>query len=253
MFVILKGSAIYNLFIFLLLLMFGCSFIPSSDSQKIEETDVSIRAPLDGIWTGQFDIRGRGPYDFTTVHLNDKTYAYSLKAKAMCIGTLTFDGEHSFHKYVLFALDGGPFDWANITGTLSTDEQQQKTLNSHFKTLNGGDTGALSIAYSKIYEQASALEDLQGKWTYTDKDDLTTNVTIDEKGTLQGDDTDGCAYLGYVDIINPQYNVYSIKVEISNCGSVAGEYEGVSFVRDGAFTTQIANPRYALYYSFDRN
>jgi len=64
----------------------------SSDLDQMVEPEHTSRAPLDGIWKGEFDIRGRGPYDFTVVQLKDKAFAFSLKAKAMCIGTFTFDG-----------------------------------------------------------------------------------------------------------------------------------------------------------------
>ena len=102
--------------------------------------------------------------------LSDKAFAYSLRAKAMCVGTLKFDGEHMINKYVLFALDGGPFDWATITGTLKKNEAEQSLLASHFVTLNGGDTGALNIVYNEVYDQPSSLQATQGDWTYTDRD-----------------------------------------------------------------------------------
>ncbi len=210
-----------------------------------------IRAPLDGIWVGEFDIRGRGPYDFTAVHLQDKAYAYSLKAKAMCVGTLSFDGEHLLNKYVLFALDGGPFDWANLTGTVKDNEQGYKTISSYFKTLNGGDTGRLTISYSGLYDQSSSLDNVKGDWTYTDRDDLATAISISEAGVLAGDDSDGCTYLGYVDIINPKYNMYHVKVEVTECDSVNDEYEGVAFLADQILTMQVASKKYALYFAFE--
>ncbi len=228
----------------------GCTI--SNISNDVDGLESINRGPLDGIWIGEFDIRGKGPYDFTAIHLNDRAYAYSLKAKTMCIGTLTFDGEYTLHKYVLFSMDGGPFDWANITGTLKNDEHEQRLLESHFKTLNGGDTGALNIIYDSIYEQPSSLGVTMGEWSYTDRDDLTTEIIIDEEGMLTGVDSDSCEYLGYVDTINTEYNVYQAKLEISECGSVSGEYEGVSFVADGNLVLQIANPEYAHYYAFGR-
>ena len=106
--------------------------------------------------------------------------------------------------------------------------------------------------YNEIYDESSSLEAAQGEWVYTDRDELTTKISIDEKGTIVGDDTDSCEYIGYVDIINPNYNVYKINVEIKECGSTNGVYEGVSFFEDGIFKLQIANPQYALYYAFER-
>ncbi len=214
--------------------------------------EVKSRSALDGIWIGEFDIRGRGPYDFTAVHLQDKAYAYSLKAKAMCVGTLDFDGEHLLNKYVLFALDGGPFDWVNLTGTLEDDGENPKTISTYFKTLNGGDTGALNVVYSDLYDQLSSLEYIKGDWTYTDRDDLTSTISINEAGVLSGNDSDGCEYLGYLDIIDPKYNVYHTKLEVSECASVNDEYEGVAFVDENILTVQIANKKYALFYAFEK-
>ena len=231
-----------------ILLLVSCTTSNVTNNVSVESIPNS---PLDGIWTGAFDIRGKGPYDFTAIHLNDKAYAYSLKAKAMCIGTLTFDGEHSFHKYVLFVLDGGPFDWASITGTLKKNEEGQNSLESHFKTLNGGDTGALNVTYNKTYEQSSSLRKTHGEWSYTDREGLSTDITIDENGKLLGSDTDGCEYSGSIDIINPNYNVYKINIDIKECSSVSGKYEGVSFLSEGVLSTQIANSQYALYFAFE--
>ncbi len=222
----------------------------SNDTDQTVEPEKISRAPLDGIWKGEFDIRGRGPYDFTVVQLKDKAFAFSLKAKAMCIGTFTFDGKHTLHKYVLFALDGGPFDWATLTGTVSDNESGKKQILSHFKTLNGGDTGALTIAYDELYDQSSSLSITQGNWIYTDRDELTTSLTIDEGGEISGGDSDGCVYSGEASIIDSKFNAYHIAVNISECGSTSGEYEGVSYIDDGVLTVQIANPQYALHFAF---
>ena len=226
-------------------IFFGCANTNNSaDNQEIVYPE---RAPLDGIWMGEFDIGGKGPYDFTVLHIDGKAYAVSLNAKAMCVGTAKIDGENFISKYILFALDGGPFDWATITGKLKDENQ----IASHFVTLNGGDTGALNLAYNPIYDTPSSLGLTQGNWSFTDKDGLTTEILIEEKGTVSGYDSDGCEYLGYLDIINPAFNAYQIKLEISQCSSVDGEYEGVSFVENGQLNVHITNEKYALYFIFD--
>lgn len=226
--------------------VFGCA-TTGTDNIK-EESKTSLRAPIEGIWTGEFDIGERGPYDFTAIHIDGNAYAYSQNAKAMCVGTVKLDGENYISKYVLFALDGGPFDWATITGKLKEENQ----IASHFVTLNGGDTGALNITYNSIYEIPSSLESTAGNWVYTDRDDLTTEFLIEANGTVDGIDSDNCEYLGYIDIINPSYNVYKVKLEVTECGSVSGEYDGVSFLQDDLMSVQIANEKYALFFAFDR-
>ena len=226
-------------------MIWGCATTPNTDNVK--NAEVPKRAPLDGIWMGEFDISGKGPYDFTVVHLDGKAYAVSLRAKAMCVGTVKLDGENFISKYILFELDGGPFDWATITGKLKEKNQ----IASHFVTLNGGDTGALNLSYNPIYDTPSSLSITQGNWSFTDNDGLTTELFIEEKGTVTGKDSDGCEYLGYLDIINPAYNVYQIKVEISQCSSVDGEYEGVSYITNDQLNVHITNNKYGLFYAFD--
>ena len=173
---------------------------------------------------------------------------YSLKAKAMCVGTVKYDGENFITRYLLFALDGGPFDWATITGKLKTES----TLATHFVTSSGGDTGALSMVYNPVYESPSSLKIVQGNWSYTDTDDLTTELDITEDGTISGNDSDECSYLGYMEVINSNYNAYRIKVEASNCDSVNGEYEGVAFLEEQKLKLQIANEKYSLFFDFQR-
>ena len=226
--------------------MAGCATVDTKT--KNEDQVQAKRTPIEGIWSGEFDIGGRGPFDFTAVHLGGNAFAYSLKAKAMCVGTVKLDGENYISKYALFALDGGPFDWATITGKL----KEETRIFSHFATLNGGDTGALNIEYDSVYDEPSSLALTTGNWIYTDRDNLTTELEIVAEGTISGTDSDGCEFLGYVDLINPQYNAYKLKVEITECSSVNGVYEGVSFIKDDLLSVQIANEKFALFYAFGR-
>ena len=227
-------------------LFFGCASTKKESSEQIKET--TERLPIDGIWSGEFDISGRGPYDFTAVHINGHAFAYSQNAKTMCVGTAMFDGENFISRYALFALDGGPFDTATITGKL----KEETKLFTHFVTSSGGETGALNIVYDPVYDTSSSLELTAGNWAYTDRDDLTTEFSIAEEGTISGNDSDDCEYLGYIDVINSEYNVYKVKVEITECSSVNGEYEGVSFLQDEKLNVQIVNKKYALFFDFNR-
>ncbi len=244
-------SSITRLILSALIVLTGCA--TTNVSRNMESPNLKLRAPLDGIWKGEFDIRGRGPYDFTAVHLQEKAYAYSLKAKAMCVGTLEFDGEYILNKYVLFVLDGGPFDWANLTGALEDNGENPKTISTYFKTLNGGDTGALKVAYSELYEKSSSLKYLEGDWSYTDRDQLTSTISIGEGGNVTGHDSDGCKFSGHIDIIDPQYNAYQTNLEVSECGSVDDGYTGVAYVNENTFVVQVANKNYALFYAFEKS
>ncbi|MCZ6566304.1 MAG: hypothetical protein O6852_09285 [Gammaproteobacteria bacterium] len=239
-------STLYLLVCFVTLC--GCGDTNSDYHSQSAVPSPPVRAPLDGLWSGEFDIGGRGPYDFTVLHLNGKAYAYSQHAKSMFVGTVNLEAENFSSKYLLFELDGGPFDSATIIGELTKENE----IAAQFVTSKGGDTGAINLVYNETYDLPSSLIKTKGNWSYTDKEGLTTELIVQAQGTISGHDTDGCEYLGYLDLINPAYNAYQVKLEITACSSVSGEYDGVSFLMDGRLNLHIANEAYALYFSFDR-
>ena len=235
--------------LFLVLCVFlppGCT-VPQKESIQ-HDLSMQLRAPLDGIWKGEFDIGGRGPFDFTAIHLDGKAYAYSERAKAMCVGTVELDGAKYASTYALFVMDGGPFDVAKLTGNVSGGNE----IASHFVTMNGGDTGAMNLAYDTVYEVPSSLERVSGTWSYTDRDNLTTAFSIASDGRIQGQDSDSCVYDGQLGIIDPSYNAYRLVMNISGCSSVDGEYEGVTFLAQDQLSVQVANAKYALFFAFSR-
>ena len=208
------------------------------------------KSPLDGIWEGSFDIRGRGPFDFHAIHVGGRSTAVTLEAKAICVGSVSLDDSYYLAKYNLFALDGAPFDYATITGELS-----QGTIKSHFVTLNGGDTGSLTITYNDIYEHDSSLNLLAGNWSFTDRDGLVIDLSIDEDGAARGQDSDQCEYAGNFTIINTDYNVYDVAISISNCGSVNGKYEGLAYLETSDaeyFRVNVLNDFYGFHYDLQK-
>lgn len=232
--------------IIVLLCLYSCA-APVKESV---EPVVVEKSPLDGIWKGSFDIRGRGPYDFHAIHVGGRSTAVTLKAKAICVGSVSLDGAYYMAKYNLFALDGAPFDYATITGELS-----QGTIKSHFVTMNGGDTGALTITYNDIYEHDSSLSLLVGDWSFTDRDGLVIDLSIDEQGAAHGRDSDQCDYAGNIAIINADYNVYDVALSISNCGSVNGKYAGMAYLETSDaeyFRVDVLNDYYGFHYDLQK-
>ena len=234
--------------------MTGCTASVKEQSVVINQE----KTELDGIWVGSFDIRGRGPYDFYAIHVGERSTAVSNKAKAMCVGQVHQDGEYYYAKYNLYALDGSPFDYARLTG-----EIKEGQIESHFTTLNGGDTGRMQLAYNDVYEQPSALELLEGKWRFTDRDGLVLDVSI-ENGVMQGVDSDECKYTGNVSLINAKYNAYDVVFQISHCDSVNGEYEGLGYIDNSGlgddqentgsiyFRVDVGNERYGFHYDLEK-
>lgn len=239
-----------NWSVWLAIALIGACSMPVKEQVSEEAHPVAIeKTQLDGIWVGSFDIRGRGPYDFYAIHVGERSTAVSHKAKAMCVGQVSQDEGYYYAKYSLYALDGSPFDYARLTGEIN-----DKQIQSHFTTLNGGDTGRMQLSYSDLYEQPSSLERVEGEWSFSDRDGLEFDVII-ENGVIKGSDSDDCKYLGNVSIINPQYNAYDVVLKISNCDSVNGSYQGLSYIDDEQsvyLRVDVGNELYGFHYDFEK-
>lgn len=231
--------------------LIGACSMPINETENEEAHQIGLeKTQLDGIWVGSFDIRGRGPYDFYAIHVGERSTAVSHKAKAMCVGQVSQNEGYYYAKYNLYALDGSPFDYARLTGEINNNQIQ-----SHFTTLNGGDTGRMQLNYSDLYEQPSSLELLEGGWSFIDRDGLAFNLIINN-GAINGSDSDDCKYLGQVSIINPKYNAYDVILKISNCDSVNGEYQGLGYIDDEQsiyFRVDVGNELYGFHYDFEKN
>ena len=203
-------------------------------------------ASLDGIWKGDFDIEGRGPFDFTTLHINGKAFAYSRRARALYSGSVERDGETVISTYTLFLRGGLPLDVAIITGEL----KEENRIASHFVTMNGRNTGALNLVYDAAYDTPSSLRRLSGVWSYIDSSNQTIEFQIDSTGQFKGHDSRNCEYLGTLDIIDPDRNAYEVDVQVRGCGSVSGDYEGASFMEGDQLSMLISNVNHALFFQF---
>ncbi len=208
-----------------------------------------LHVSLDGIWRGDFDIEGRGPFDFTALHVNGKAYAYSRRAEALYAGSVERDGEIFTSTYTLFLRGGLALDVAVITGEI----QEENRISSRFITMNGRNTGALDLVYDAAYDTPSSLARLSGAWSYMDGNDLTVEFQIDSRGQIQGHDSRNCEYLGKLDIINPDHNAYEVEVKVRGCESLAGDYEGVSFLEGDRLSVLVSNANRALFFQFSHS
>ena len=203
-------------------------------------------ALLDGIWRGDFDIEGRGPFDFTALHINGRAYAYSRRARALYIGSVEREGETVTSTYTLFLRGGLPLDVAIITGEL----KEENRIASHFVTMNGRNTGVLNLAYDAIYNTPSSLRRVSGVWSHIDRNDQTIEFRIDSGGQIKGHDSKNCGYLGKLDVIDPDHNAYEVDVQVRGCGPVSGDYEGASFMEGDRLSVLISNENRALFFQF---
>lgn len=232
------------------LIVWACVFLVSC-SQIEQSKEITDNKILDGIWTGQFDINGRGPYDFLTMQFDGRSYAWSIRAKTLCVGEVGLvDGQYSA-RYRLFAMDGGPFDQAQITG----DFEHDGSIASEFITQKGGDSGRIHMDTSAQYGKVTELAAMEGIWGFVDRDGLAIESSFDREGNFFASDSADCVYTGRVSPLNPEYNIYSVHLSIGECLSVNGEYAGMGFF-DGDtdvlnhFKMTVIGEGYGFYFDF---
>jgi hypothetical protein len=90
--------------------------------------------------------------------------------------------------------------------------------------------GTLSMNYHSLYENPSSLDTLQGTYTTTDE-----SVAISDQGVIfYQSAVTGCTGNGTAEIIDPDFNMYRVEIDVDNC-------TGDEAVRNGLRFTGLAN------------
>jgi hypothetical protein len=101
------------------------------------------------------------------------------------------------------------------------------------------ETGEYYARYdAAIYEQPSSFAAVSGSWTIRNLSGAATGMLrVNGNGSFSGADISGCGYFGAISIIDSRYNAYRVNLNVSNCGTANGSYEGLA----GLLSTFSAN------------
>ncbi len=120
-----------------------------------------------------------------------------------------------------------------------------------------GDAGTFTLTYNgSLYERPSSLPGVEGIWKGKILD-FTNLIKIDENGAITGVTTTVCFYGGHVSVIDPSFNIYLVHLDIDNCGSDNGSYDGLGALSDmsstnDTFITIISSPTLSLVASLSK-
>ena len=123
-------------------------------------------------------------------------------------------------------------------GTLTGGITERDSINGAW-TAESGDTGEFSQLFDTLYNRNSSLSITQDTtWTGTSSVGGVLALSISATGTIfAGVDNNFCAYTSAADdgvnIIDPEFNVYEININITNCGPLNSSYSGLGFISDG--------------------
>ncbi len=137
-------------------------------------------------------------------------------------------------------------------GTLTGGITERDSINGAW-TAESGDTGDFSQLFDVLYNRESSLSITQDNiWTGTSSVGGVLSLSISSTGTISGIDTNSpaCVYLSAaadgVNIIDPDFNVYEVNIDITGCPVANGSYSGLGITSDGnvandTFTINVTN------------
>lgn len=207
---------------------------------------------LDGLWSGEFDIKGRGPYDFTALYVGGVVSAYSVDSNVVYNGTVVGDEQAYQSNMSMFIRDGSLFGTVKLDGTVS---EQATVITARYLT-TGKDTGTLTLNYDPLFEREVDFAELAGLWEYL-SEQLSISLSVMPTGQLEGTDSAGCNYYGTLERIRPGINALGVNLELASCSTTDGHYTGMAHVGDGKVQNDtlhlhVTGDHFGLYYPLQK-
>ena len=197
--------------------------------------DISV---LDGTWRG---TQQDGPIMLLRL-LRGRVVGFGYPSEPFLIHTATYNGT--------FAINGEEFT-AEIraygrdesssayvrqatffaSGTVAPDESMTIT----YTDLSGVDRSMDLTPYTDTQfpiVQPASIESLKGLWSQTSNDNPVESLNMMGDGSFFGQNANGCTYEGTGTVIDPDYNLYEVALEVSACAAPTanGNYVGYAML-----------------------
>ena len=193
-----------------------------------------------GIWSGHFDINGRGHFDFTALYIDGEAVAVSNDTNMVYYGRVKNQQNRYESQLTMYLKSrGSKFGQVELQGEFITGNK----IDAQFLTIGPGDSGKLSLSNNtELFHRAQPVEQLLGEWI------LYRGMTIlkfnfDAKGYIRGADTTGCEYEGSIVPKKPDVNInaYQLHFSVSSCNFLDGEMHGIAYLSSSLETDDTLN------------
>ncbi|PCC12894.1 hypothetical protein [Pseudoalteromonas sp. JB197] len=173
-----------------------------------------------GVWSGTITMAD-GIEQFGVVGLISSTgeFRFITEYEEQNTGTLSLSDKTNYTANVDSFIDNAKAGAGTLTGTYNPTAITGET------SFDGAKLSSFSIEQLAMTNDAAGLDVIAGN--YVDAD-LTTSIMLDDSGDLSGSDTFGCQYTGTVEHKDADINLYSLKLTVSSCADLDGEYSGLA-------------------------
>lgn len=153
----------------------------------------------------------------------------------MTFGSLTFEGESSIKGTatdIFFAATA----WQTTSGNLSGTIQAEGTATLTAAADNSTTATTVTLARENDFSnQDITLEKVSATYTMAGAGDVMTSINIDPEGEITGTDGTECSFLGQLTIPDPDFNVYEVTYQATNCGEANGKSRNGQFTGLGTY------------------
>lgn len=184
-----------------------------------------LSANADGLYNGTYTENGQ-PFKVTGFVKNNRLTAVNYSDGVLLQGRLSLDGRAFTSAVTLYGQISGARGTADVSGNIV----ERKSIEGTFTT-SYGTSGSLSLRYDPIYERNASLRAISGIWSEVDLG-FTITLVIQNDGSFDGSDTDGCLYAGSIRVFDPDFNLYDVRFRVTSCGAVDGNYRGFTALGD---------------------
>jgi len=233
---IMSHIKLYILVIASLIFISGCTNSEFGSSGEGED----YYAPVSGLWTGtQRSLEDGEVSDAVVISSDDGEFRFVIGHGPVSHG-FTYSHENEFSGTVQSFGEVG-----DVSGIYLKNEKVSGVL----------DFGSNSKVESSVFEleldtsdlNGSSLENISGTYSYTWDSGHTETLTISEEGVIEGSNSVGCIYNGFVTLINPEFNAYRAEFYVANCDSLNGVYQGLMAISNEWYQDEW------LFMSFDND
>jgi hypothetical protein len=188
-----------------------------------------------GLWYGTltFDA-AMGSEDVIAIVSEDGQFRMiSADTLVQMSGTVAVDSSSLTGTGVAFASPGGTWPDGSSAAdmTLTATVVERDTISGAWSS-TAMESGTFEWFYDPLYERDSSLSLLEGMWTaYDELGNPDVTFTIQNSGSFDGQNGQGCVSIGQFTIIDAAFNVYQVQSTVSGCG-IAGDYSGLAVLAD---------------------
>jgi hypothetical protein len=206
---------------------------PPASSGGTPTTAPSTKPATAGVWQGQIASTTTSTTDHLLALTNHQGDSVWMTTDGRVFhGELPIDGDHFDATLTGHMYEGDHFPDGTAEGPASMAVEHHSAIETRGRYSGSGDAGTFRMNPDAAWDRPAALGLVAGVYTRSTSNGYTMTLAIGSDGRLSGSDTRGCVVSGTVTVPDPLHDGYHLDAQISACGTLDGQYQGMGTLLD---------------------